>query len=198
MATSTSTWISSGLPLLPRCPRWPGQSAQPCTNCRHRERTADGDQQPGPGRARLRAAAAGLEPFADRAMTAVAPAGRDWLELLEARDNTRHGSAKKLSKTDPALLLRVLTEERRVFQDALSRSESSFASVLRDSRNGWAHNEAFTGEDASLALELMDRLLTAAGATEQAEEVRRLRLDHQRALYEADTRKAVKAAATVS
>ena len=142
--------------------------------------------------------AAGLEPFVDRAMTAVAPAGRDWLELLEARDNTRHGSAKKLSKTDPALLLRVLTEERRVFQDALSRSESSFASVLRDSRNGWAHNEAFTGEDTSLALELMDRLLTAAGATEQAEEVRRLRLDHQRALYEADTRKAVKAAATVS
>jgi Swt1-like HEPN len=142
--------------------------------------------------------AVGLSPFVDRMMSAAAGAAGDWLALLAARENAKHGSAKTFSKDDPALLLKVLTEEWRVFKDVLSRPEQAFASELRDTRNKWTHNEPFSPDDTYRALDSMERLLTAAGAVEQAEELRKLRLDHQRAVYETETRKAVKAAAVAS
>lgn len=138
--------------------------------------------------------AAGLEPFVDQHMSASAGSGGDWLALLEARDNARHGTVRTLKKNDPQLHLRVLTEDWRVFKDVLSRPEQGFASELRDTRNKWAHNDAFTADDTYRALDSMERLLTAAGAVEQAEEARKLKLDHQRAFYDAETRKVVKAA----
>ncbi len=110
--------------------------------------------------------AAGLEPFVDERMSAAAN-GRDWVELLAARDSARHGVAKTYSKSDPQVQLRVLTEERRVFQDHLSRVEWNFASELRDTRNKWAHNEPFTADDTYRALDTMERLLTAVGAPER-------------------------------
>jgi hypothetical protein len=133
-------------------------------------------------------------------MSAVTPAGRDWVEVLEARDAAKHGSARSYSRNDPQLLLKVLTEEWRVFKDRLSRSEQSFASELREVRNRWAHNDSFSPDDAYRALDSMERLLIAAGeaGAGAAEEVRKLRLDHQRSQYEAETRKAVKAAAVPS
>src|SRR5437867_1754360 len=131
--------------------------------------------------------AEGLESFVDARMAAAAGrAGADWVSLLEARDQTRHGSDKPLDKRDPAVQLRVITDEWRVFKDALSRAEQSFASELRDTRNKWAHNAAFTPDDTYRALDTMERLLTAVGAASQAEEVRRVRADHQRAAFEAE------------
>ncbi|GGM39994.1 Swt1 family HEPN domain-containing protein [Dactylosporangium sucinum] len=138
--------------------------------------------------------AAGLEKYVDDAMRAATPGDRDWAEVLEARDAAKHGSSRTYDKHDPQVQLRVLTEEWRVFKDRLSRSEQSFASELRDVRNRWAHNASFSPDDTYRALDSMERLLTAAGAAEQADEVRKLRLDHQRAQYETETRKAVKAA----
>lgn len=64
--------------------------------------------------------AAGLEPFVDQVMTAATGSVGDWLALLEARENQRQGVAKKFSRSDPALLLKVLTDERRAFRDRLS------------------------------------------------------------------------------
>ncbi len=142
--------------------------------------------------------AAGLEPFIDQLMTAAAGSAGNWLALLEARDNTRQGTARKYSRSDPALQLKVLTEEWRVFKDRLSRAEQAMASELREARNKWAHNDAFNADDTYRTLDSMERLLTAAGAAEQADEVRRLRLDHQRATYEAETRRVVKAAGVAS
>ena len=40
----------------------------------------------------LQVLAAGLRPFVDSVMSAAAPAGRDWVEVLDARDNTRRGT----------------------------------------------------------------------------------------------------------
>jgi len=139
--------------------------------------------------------AAGLEPFVDGLMSAAAGSSGDWVALLEAREGQRHGTAKKYHRSDPALLLKVLTEEWRVFKDRLSRTEQAMASELRDTRNKVAHHEGFNADDTYRALDTMERLLTAVGGVEQAEEVRRLRLDHQRATYEAETRRAVKSAA---
>lgn len=143
--------------------------------------------------------ATGLEPFVDQLMNASAHGRQgDWLASLASRDSARHGSALRLTKSDPAVLLRVLAEERSVFGQRLSRAEQAMASELRDVRNRWAHNEAFNPDDTYRALDSMERLLTAAGAAELADDVRRLRLDHQRGQYEAETRRAVKAASAVS
>ena len=55
--------------------------------------------------------AAGLRPFVDRHMAAVAPEGPDWVQVLAARDEAKHGAGKAYSSDDPRFLLRVLTEE---------------------------------------------------------------------------------------
>jgi predicted AAA+ superfamily ATPase len=142
--------------------------------------------------------AAGLEPFVDEMMSAAMPAGQDWVAALEARDAAKFGTQRSQSKSDPQFQLRVLTEEWRVFKDRLSRSEQAMASELREARNKWAHNDSFNADDTYRILDSVERLLTAAGAVDQADQARRVRLDHQRAQYEAETRKAVKAAAAVS
>jgi predicted AAA+ superfamily ATPase len=142
--------------------------------------------------------AQGLEKFIDDEMSAVSPGGQDWAKLLEGRDAAKHGSAKTYAKNDPQFQLKVLTEEWRVFKDRLSRVEQSFASELREVRNRWAHNDAFSSDDTYRALDSAERLLIAVGAPQQADEVRKLRLDHQRGVYETETRKAVKAAAVPS
>ena len=142
--------------------------------------------------------AAGLEPFVDEAMSAAAGNTGDWIALLEARDNAKYGTAKSFSKSDPQVQLRVLTEDWRVFKDKLSRTDQAFASELRDVRNTWAHGEPFSADDTYRALDSMERLLLAVGAGEPADEIRRLRVDHQRAQYETETRRAVKAASAVS
>ena len=141
--------------------------------------------------------AEGLAPFVDELMSRSA-AGKDWVALLEAREGQRQGGSKKFSKHDPQLLLKVLTEDWRVFKDVLSRPEQAFATELRETRNRWAHNDPISGDDAYRALDSMERLLTVAGAVAQADEVRKIRLDHQRTQYEQETRKVVKAAAVAS
>ena len=136
--------------------------------------------------------AQGLLPFVEQHMSSATPAGRDWVDVLGARDAAKFGTSKKLDKNDPQLLLRVVTEEWRVFKDVLSRVEQSFATELRDTRNRWAHNAQFSSDDTSRALDTMERLLTAVGAVAQADELRRLRLDHQRLVFEQETRRLVK------
>ena len=136
--------------------------------------------------------AEGLLPFVGQHMSEATPAGHDWLELLAARDAAKYGTSKNLSGNDPQVLLRVVTEEWRVFRDSLSRVEQSFATELRDTRNKWAHNDAFSADDTGRALDTMERLLTAVGAVAQADDVRRLRMDHQRTVFEQETRKLVR------
>lgn len=143
----------------------------------------------------LDALAAGLGPYVDRYMAAAVPAGADWAQVLGARDAAKHGVTKAYSKTDPQVLLRLLTEEWRVFKDTLSRVDQSFASELRETRNRWAQGDAFSADDTYRALDTMERLLSSVDAPAQAEQVRKIRIDHQRSAYEAETRKAVKAVA---
>src|SRR5215471_19266333 len=118
----------------------------------------------------------GLGPFVDAHMSAISPGGQDWLDVLAARDRSRFGSGRRYSLTDARFLLRVITEEWRVFRDHLSRVEQSFASELRETGNKWAHGDEFSTDDTYRALDTMERLLTAVHALSQVEEVRQLRL----------------------
>ncbi len=132
----------------------------------------------------------GLGPFVDERMSAAAPDGK-WIELLEARDEQKHGVKKSYDKNDPAVQLRTITDDWRVYSRVLSRAQQSLASELRETRNRWAHNEKFSFDDTYRTLDTIERLLTAVGAPNQADSVRQLRIDHQRTAYEAETKKAV-------
>jgi len=134
--------------------------------------------------------AAGLEPFVDMMMTMATPGDRDWVEIIQARDAAKHGVNRTYDKSDVRFLLRVITEEWRVFKDRLSRIEQNFASELREVGNKWAHTKPFSGDDTYRALDTMERLLIAVGAMDRADEVRKIRLDHQRSLYESEARRA--------
>lgn len=136
--------------------------------------------------------AAGLEPVVDRLMTAAAPAGKDWLDLVAAKEASRHGSAPRLSKNDPQVQLKVITDNRSVFLDLVSHAGIRFASELREARNAWAHNDRFTADDTYRALDTMERLLDAAGAGSAAEQIHSLREDHQRASYESQVREKIR------
>jgi hypothetical protein len=134
--------------------------------------------------------ASGLGPFVDTRMVAAVPDGHDWVKVLAARDRSRYGAERRYSLSDARFLLRVVTEEWRAFKDKFSRMEQGFASELLETGNRWGHSEAFSADDTYRALDTMERLLTAIGAAEQADEVRRLRLDPQPTAVKETTRSA--------
>jgi predicted AAA+ superfamily ATPase len=138
--------------------------------------------------------AEGAAPFVDKHMSAAVPAGSraNWIELIAARDEQRYGRRPELSKTDPQLIIRMLLEEWRAFKDDLTRSHQNLAGLLKDVRNQLAHNRAFTADETYRALDTIELLLQAVGAVDQAEVVRRSKVEHQRAVYAEETRKDVK------
>jgi predicted AAA+ superfamily ATPase len=132
----------------------------------------------------------GLKPFVESVMAPTAQ-GRDWVEVLDARNNQRRGTHFSSSRDDPRFLLSVITDESRTFREKLSRAEQSFASELRDTGNKLAHGTAFSADDTYRALDTMERLLTAVNATAEADAVRKLRRDAQAAAFSVETRRAV-------
>ena len=135
--------------------------------------------------------AEGLGPFIDRAMSTYIDGG-DWISYLKNKDLTKFGNSKKLEITDVAVQLRAITEERAAFKELLSQPEAAFASELREVRNRWSHNEAFSADDTYRALDTMERLLTAVGASGPSEAVKKLRQDFQRTSLDADERRAAR------
>jgi len=135
---------------------------------------------------------AGLLEFVDRQMSSASEGiGLDWIEVIEKRDETKNGVKKNYEKEDPAVQLKVITEEWRVFNKVLSRAQQSLASELREVRNSWAHSKKFDNDDTYRILDTMERLLTAAGSPSEAEAIRQMRQDHQRLVFESETKKAI-------
>ena len=117
----------------------------------------------------------------------------DWPAAWAREDAQRRGGPlRTLTKHDVQVQLRAITEQGYHFKDVLSRAQQGFASELRETRNMWAHNEPFSSDDASRALDTIERLLHAVGAVDSAEDVRKLRVDLQRTVFEDQTRKQVK------
>lgn len=134
----------------------------------------------------------GLHDVVDEAMTRKYGSG-DWNERWAAEDASRRGGpVRSITKQDVQTQLRAITEQGYHFKEVLSRPQQSFASELRESRNRWAHNDQFSSDDTARALDTMERLLRAVDSQDSAEEIRRLRLDLQRTVYEEQTRKQAK------
>ena len=90
------------------------------------------------------------------------------------------------SNMDAAALLRVMWESwNEVYRDTLGYAERSLVSELRDIRIRWAHQKAFSGDDAYRALDSTHRLLLAVSAPEAGKiegmkmELLRVRFDEQ-------------------
>lgn len=127
---------------------------------------------------------AGLRPFVERELKAVH--GAKWQEIVKAGlPEDRPG---KIVHWDSHLLLSVMWNQwNSVFSRTLGPAERSLVSELRDVRNKWAHQQAFSGDDAYRALDSIERLLTAASA-EQAAEVGRMRMELLRVRFDEQRR----------
>lgn len=141
--------------------------------------------------------AEGAAPFIDEHMTAfVHSAGQgDWTAVIAARDEQRHGRRTTISKTDPQVHLRMLLEEWRAFAKVLGQSHRNLAGLLKDARNKLAHHEPFSADETYRALDTIELLLQAMNAIQQADAVRRSKIEHQRAVYAEETRKDAKTGA---
>ena len=136
------------------------------------------------------ALAAGLGPFLDRRMRG--RAGPEWLPAWAAQANPPLRGPASLS--DPALQLRIMADSwDGAFRDELGRTERNLVSELRDTRNRWAHNEAFSRNDTYRALDSIERLLVAVDAT-QSSEVGRSKDELMRERYEEQARRAAASA----
>ena len=139
----------------------------------------------------------GLMDVVDEAMTYSFQTSA-WPEKWAEREAKRNGSSvRKFTKRDVQVQLRAITEYGRSFNEYLSRSQQSYASELRETRNQWAHGDSFSSDDASRALDTIARLLQAVDAVDSAADVRKLREDLQRNVYEDRTRHLAKRASAV-
>src|ERR1700733_4006826 len=111
----------------------------------------------------------GLGPFIERELR---NAYKDQFRTQAARfiGEDRLLSEKPIAQWDAAAQLRLLWEAwNDVFRKILGQAERTLVSELRDVRNKWAHQQAFSSDDAYRALDSTARLLSAVSAPEAAE-----------------------------
>jgi len=116
---------------------------------------------------------------------------------LEARQ-AQESDDERFSNLDIQAVLTIMTNcWNDVFQSQLGHSGRSYVSELREVRNNWAHQRAFTSDDTYRALDTMARLLGMIGGEGQ-EELKQLSQELLRQRFEADTKKELKKSAAVT
>lgn len=136
----------------------------------------------------------GLFDEVDEVMTRVYSTS-DWPQAWANEIAQKKGrQAHPMTKRDVLVQLRAITEQGYHFKDKLSRAQQGFASELRETRNQWAHGEPFSSDDTARALDTIERLLRAVDSSDSANDVKKLRIDLQRTVFEDQTRKQVKRA----
>jgi predicted AAA+ superfamily ATPase len=129
----------------------------------------------------------GLGPFVEREFKSVCK-DRAAAEVVKYLGDDRLTGRKSIADKDVAALLKLMWESwNEVFRLTLGPAERSLVSELRDHRNKWAHQEAFSGDDAYRALDSAVRLLTAVSAP-QAEDLERMKVELMRLRYEEQVR----------
>src|SRR5215207_1056489 len=124
----------------------------------------------------------GLAPFVARECKA--KYGADWPQAVSRMSADTALSGRRASPTDAQFLLKVIWDEwQPVFRNVLGQSERTYVSELREVRNRWAHQDAFSGDDAYRALDSIHRLLLAVSAADEAVEVDKMRQDLLRSRF---------------
>ena len=127
---------------------------------------------------------AGLGPFVDREFKSTFK-DRAATEHQRFLDEDRLNAKKTVTALDVSALLKIMWDSwNDVFRLTLGPAERSLVSELRDHRNRWAHQEAFTGDDAYRALDSAGRLLTAVSAP-QADDIEKMKTELLRIRFDA-------------
>jgi predicted AAA+ superfamily ATPase len=130
---------------------------------------------------------AGLAPFVEREIASIYR-DRASAETLRFLGEDRLNAKRALAEWDAAALLKLMWEAwNDVFRRTLGPAERSLVSELRDQRNKWAHQEAFSSDDAYRALDSAGRLLGAVSAP-QAEEIERAKMELLRLRFDEQVR----------
>lgn len=133
----------------------------------------------------------GLAPFVERELKA--EYGKQWLETVrhtfpKDQDAIKDGAVQ----WEAYRILMVMWEHwNSVFKKTLGYNERNYVSELRDVRNRWAHQNAFTYDDTYRALDSMARLLRSVSAKE-AEEVDKMAQETMRVRFAEQARKEVR------
>lgn len=131
---------------------------------------------------------AGLAPFVERELES--QYGKYWITTVTAhwREDVAWNDSSDAPHLDAALLLRLMWEQwNEVFRKTLGQAERSLVSEIRDVRNRWAHQNAFSSDDADRALDSIARLLTAVSAP-QADEVGKMKMELRRLIFDEQMR----------
>ena len=113
----------------------------------------------------LDALRSGLAPFVLREFTSCY--GIQATSKLQEILNGPTHDVKDIAKMDAAALLKVMwTSWNDIYRNTLGYAERSLVSELRDIRNRWAHQNAFSSDDTYRALDSTYRLLLAISAPE--------------------------------
>src|SRR5690606_7596804 len=79
-----------------------------------------------------------------------------------------------------------------VFKTKLGHTERSYIGELLAARNNWAHQQAFTNDDAHRVADTATRLLEAVGAPKEAQVVKDIAQELLRLRFEAEEKKSTK------
>ncbi len=129
----------------------------------------------------------GLGPFVEREFKS-AYKDRAAAELQRFLSEDRLNAKKAVTALDVAALLKLMWDSwNDVFRMTLGPAERSLVSELRDHRNKWAHQEAFSSDDTYRALDSSGRLLTAVSAP-QADEIEKMKTELLRIRFDEQAR----------
>jgi predicted AAA+ superfamily ATPase len=131
----------------------------------------------------------GLIPFVERELKA--QDAQLWFEKAKASVSESQADlfgTKGKPRWDAAALLIVMWNQwNEVFKKTLGQAERTLVSELRDVRNKWAHQQAFSSDDSYRALDSAARLLTAIAAP-QANEVEKMKMELLRLRFDEQVR----------
>ena len=112
--------------------------------------------------------------------------GDDWLDQVNSR---LHHPDTNPSTNDVAFLFKGMKVTwNDVFGHGFPPAIRSLVFELSEVRNGWAHQQAFSTDDTSRALDSMERVLEAFGNADQRKEIRDLRRDLVRQMFDEESR----------
>ena len=108
--------------------------------------------------------------------------GGGWLKTV---NRLLHTPEREPSTSDVSFLLKAMKATwNEVFGRSFSPAVRSLVFEAADARNSWAHQDQFSSDDTSRALDSMERLLDAFGNVEQQQQIRSLRRDLMRRVFE--------------
>jgi predicted AAA+ superfamily ATPase len=131
---------------------------------------------------------AGLAPFVEREIQEAVKNRAVNMDTVRRFAEDPKLASKPVAQWDVSGLLKLMTETwREVFRNTLGHAERSLVSEIREHRNSWAHQNAFSSDDTDRALDSVQRLLTAVSAP-QADEVSRMKMELRRLIFEEQAR----------